>query len=107
MLPSIASADGTPSLDLPPGIEKQALILIAEHMQRMQEMGMSHDMQMMMKHLQNLADRLPPGIFLQFLRLINQLEKPEMMILHQQVHHGDLLDQPPGQVLTFVQELAG
>ena len=107
LLPSsIASAEGLPSLGLPPGIEAQALPLIAQHIQRMQDMGMSHDMQMMMSHLQTLADRLPPGIFLQFLRLINQLEKPQMMTLHQQVHQGDLLDQPPGQVLTFVLELA-
>ena len=31
-----------------------------------------------------------------------QLDMEEMMLLHQEIHQGTLLQQPPGQILTFV-----
>jgi hypothetical protein len=54
-----------------------------------------------------MADQLPPGIFLQLLQLMTQLEMPAMMEVHEAMHDGDLLQQPPGQVLRFVRDLAG
>lgn len=107
-----ASADVMPSLDLPPGIEAQAQPLLMAMMARMQQSGMSHEQQhMMMDDMQtmanlSLAERLPPGIFLQILELMPQLDMADMMALHQQMHQGDLLQQPPGQILLFVRNLA-
>ena len=100
------SAQAEMTLDLPPGIAKQAQPLLEQMMQHMQEMGMSEaEMQMMMADMQMMADRLPPGIFLQILELMHQLDMPEMMQLHMLMHQGDLLQQPPGQVLVFVKGL--
>jgi hypothetical protein len=109
----VASADPMPALELPPGIEDQAQPYLAAMMERMQDMGMSHEQQhMMMEDMQAMADmssadRLPPGVFLQILALMPELTMPEMMTLHQAMHQGDLLQQSPGQILLFVQELAG
>lgn len=106
-LPSVAFADEMPALDLPPGIAMQAQPLIAAMMDRMQEAGMSHEqMHMMMADMQGMAAQLPPGIFLQILRLMPQLDMADMMTLHQAAHQGDLLQLPPGQILRFVRELA-
>ena len=76
-------------------------------MTHMQQMGLSlpEQMEMMMADMQMMADQLPPGIFLQILRLMSQLDMEDMMFLHQQIHMGDLLQQPPGQILTFILEL--
>ncbi|HEX7975363.1 MAG TPA: hypothetical protein VF498_13220 [Anaerolineales bacterium] len=94
-------------LDLPPGIAKQAQPILEQMMQHMQQMGMSEaEMQMMMADMQTMVDQLPPGIFLQLLKLMVKLDMPEMMQLHMQIHQGDLLQQPPGQVLIFVNGLA-
>ena len=58
-------------------------------------MGLSPEqMEMMMADMQMMADQLPPGIFLQILRLMSQLDMEDMMFLHQQIHMGDL-QQPP------------
>jgi len=95
------------TLDLPPGIAAQAEPLIEAMMQHMQEMPMSpQQMQMMMADMQMLADQLPPGIFLQILDLMSDLDMADMMYLHQQIRSGALLQQPPGQILVFVLELA-
>lgn len=102
-----ASAQMEMMLDLPPGIAMQAQPLLEQMMQHMQQMGMSEaEMQMMMDDMQMMADVLPPGIFLQILELMLQLEMPEMMQLHMLIHQSDLLQQPPGQVLNFVKDLA-
>ena len=101
------SAQEMPMLNLPPGIAKQAQPLLEQMMQHMQEMGLSPEqMEMMMADMQMMADQLPPGIFLQLLRLMLQLDMEEMMLLHQEIHQGTLLQQPPGQILTFVLDLA-
>ena len=55
----------------------------------------------MMADMQMMADQLPPGIFLQILRLMSQLDMEDMMFLHQQIHMGDLLQQPRSQILTL------
>lgn len=95
-------------LDLPPGIAMQAQPLLEQMMQHMQEMGMSGaEMHMMMADMQMMVNVLPPGIFLQILELMLQLEMPEMMQLHMLIHEGNLIQQPPGQVLNFVKDLAG
>ena len=47
-------------------------------------------------------DLLPPGIFLQLLELMPQLEMPEMMAVHQQV----IQQAPPGQILILARDLA-
>lgn len=104
---SLAFADGMPGLDLPPGITAQAQPHLDAMMQRMQQNGMSHEqMHMMMSDMQTMADQLPPGIFLQLLKLMPELDMQEMMALHQQMHQGDLLQQPPGQILKYVKQLA-
>ena len=82
-------------LDLPPGIAAQAQPLLMAMMTHMQQMGLSlEQMEMMMADMQMMADQLPPGIFLQILRLMSQLDMEDMMFLHQQIHMGDLLQQP-------------
>jgi hypothetical protein len=98
---------GLASLDLPPGIEAQAQPLHEAMMQSMQESGMSHDqMQSHMAEMQTIVDQLPPGIFLQILELMPDLEMAEMMSLHQELLQEDgLLQQPPGQILRYVREL--
>ena len=103
----VAAAEGMPSLDLPPGIEAQAQPLIQDMMERMSSMpGMTEEMMMQhMQHMQTMADELPTGVFLNILKLMPQLEMPDMMLLHQEMQ-GDLLQQPPGQILKFVKSLA-
>ena len=103
-----ASADGMPSLNLPPGIEAQAQPLLMDMMERMSSMpGMTDEMMMQhMQHMQTMADELPPGIFLNLLKLMPQLDMPDMMTLHKAMTQGDLMQQPPGQILIFVQNLA-
>jgi hypothetical protein len=102
----VVSAQPPSALNLPPGIEKQAQPYIEAMMQRMQDMGMSlEQMQMMMADMQSMADQLPPGIFLQVLKLMPQLEGNDMMAVHQQLHQGDLLKQPPGKILIFIKSL--
>ena len=87
------SAQEMPMLDLPHGIAAQAQPLLMAMMTHMQQMGLSLE-QMMMADMQMMADQLPPGIFLQILRLMSQLDMEDMMFLHQQIHMGDLLQQP-------------
>jgi hypothetical protein len=102
-----ASAQEAAMINLPPGIAAQAQPLLEAMMAHMQQMGMSPEqMEMMMADMQTMAGQLPPGIFLQILQLMSQLDMEEMMMLHQQIHQGTLLQQPPGQILTFVLELA-
>lgn len=104
----IASAQTMPSLDLPPGIADQAQPYLEAMMAHMQQTDMSPEqMQMMMADMQAMVDQLPPGIFLQILQLMPELTMQEMMSLHQQLQQGDLLQQPPGQILLAVQALAG
>ena len=60
--------------DLLPGIAAQAQPLLMAMMTHMQQMGLSlEQMEMMMADMQMMADQLPPGIFLQILRLMSQL----------------------------------
>ena len=88
------SAQEMPMLDLPPGIAAQAQPLLMAMMTHMQQMGLSlEQMEMMMADMQMMADQLPPGIFLQILRLMSQLDMEDMMFLHQQIH-GRLLPWP-------------
>lgn len=102
-----AAAQEGAALDLPPGIAMQAQPLLEDMMERMQQMGMSSEqMQIMMADMQTMADQLPPGIFLQLLELMPRLGMQEMMELHQQLHQGGLLQQPPGQILRVAQGLA-
>ncbi|MDT8322283.1 MAG: hypothetical protein RQ826_17335 [Xanthomonadales bacterium] len=104
----VASAQAMPALDLPPGIADQAQPHLEAMMAHMEQMGMSEmEMEMMMADMQIMADQLPPGIFLQLLQLMPELMMEEMMSLHQQLHQGDLLQQPPGEILLAVQALAG
>lgn len=101
------SAQEMPTLNLPPGIAAQAQPLLEAMMVHMQQMDLSPEqMEMMMADMQMMADQLPPGIFLQILRLMSQLGMEDMMFLHQQIHMGGLLQQPPGQILIAVLELA-
>ena len=100
------SAQEMPMLDLPPGIAKQAQPLLEQMMHHMQQMDLSPEqMEMMMADMQMMVEQLPPGIFLQLLRLMLQLEMEEMMMLHQEMHQGALIQQPPGQILVFVRGL--
>lgn len=100
------SAQEMPILNLPPGIAAQAQPLLMEMMAHMQQMGLSPEqMEMMMADMQVMAEQLPPGVFLQLLRLMVQLDMEEMMLLHQVIHQGTLLQKPPGQILTFVLQL--
>ena len=94
------------ALNLPPGIAAQAQPLIQAMQQHMQDMGMSPEqMQMMMADMQTMADLLPPGIFLRILELMSELDMQAMMAMHQAMHNGTLLEEPPGEVLIFVQSL--
>lgn len=105
---SVASAQTTPALNLPPGIEELAQPYLEVMMQHMQQMGMSPEqMQMIMADMQSMADQLPPGIFLQILQWMPQLDMSNMLALHQQMQQGDLLEQPPGQILLIIQGLVG
>lgn len=65
-----------------------------------------NQMDMMMADMQTMVDILPPGIFLQMRGLKPQPGRSDMMNLHQQMHAGDLLQQPPRQVLRIVCALA-
>jgi hypothetical protein len=105
----LASAQQMPSpLDLPPGIAAEAEPLLMAMMEHMQQMGMSMEqMEMMMADMQAMAEQLPPGIFLELLKLMPQLGMDQMMALHEQMHQGDLLQQSPGQILSYVQKLIG
>lgn len=101
------AAQVMPTLSLPPGIAAQAQPLLDQMMTQMQDMEMTTDqMNMMMADMQTMANQLPPGIFLQLLQLMPQLDMSEMLTLHQQVHEGNLLQQPPGQILRYVKSLA-
>ena len=105
----LASAqEMSPALDLPPGIAAQAEPLLMAMMEHMQQMEMSmKQMEMMMADMQAMAEQLPPGIFLELLKLMPQLGMDQMMALHEQMHQGDLLQQSPGQILSYVQKLVG
>jgi hypothetical protein len=97
------SAQEMPVLNLPPGVAAQAQPLLVEMMAHMHQMGLSPEqMEMMMADIQMMTEQLPPGVFLQLLRLMLQLDMEEMMLVHQKIHQGALLQQPPGQILTFV-----
>ena len=105
-LSSITTAQGVMLPDLPPGIARQAQPLLAAMMQHMQEMGMMPEqMEMMMADMQMMVDRLPPGIFLQVLQLMPQLEMEEMMLVHQLIREGGLLEAPPGQIVVLIRSL--
>ncbi len=92
---------------LPPGIAMQAQPLIADMMARMQQMGMSAEqMQGMMADMQRMTRQLPPGIFLELLKVMSRLDLQEMMAFHEQLHQGDLLHQPPGQILRVARGLS-
>ncbi len=103
---SVAAA-AAPSLTLPPGIAAQAEPLLAAMMDQCSESHRSSEhMAMMMADMQALADRLPPGIFLQVLQTMAELPMEKMMVVHRAVREGGLLDQPPGQILRYVKDLA-
>lgn len=103
-----ASATTTSVLNLPPGIAQQAQPYLDAMMERMQQMDMTPEqMQMMMADMQNIANELPPGIFLQILKWMPKLAMNDMLALHQQIHQGDLLNQPPGQILLLFQRFVG
>lgn len=102
-----AAAQEMSILNLPPGIAKQAQPLLQDMMSQMQQMNLSPEqMEMMMADMQAMANQLPPGIFLQLLEVMSQLDMSEMMQLHQALHNGGLLQAPPGQILRFARELA-
>lgn len=98
----------SPALDLPPGIAAQAEPLLMAMMVHMQQMGMSAEqIAMMMADMQAMAEQLPSGIFLELLKLMPQLSMDQMMALHEQMQQGDLLQNSPGQILSYVQKLIG
>jgi hypothetical protein len=94
--------------DLPPGVTKQAEPLLMEMMQRMQMMGMTEQqMQMMMADMQMMVDQLPPGVFLQLLQIMTDMDMQEMLQLHELLHGPDnLLQEPPGVILSAAMKLA-
>lgn len=103
---TVAAQQGA-ALDLPPGIATRAQPLLEDMMAHMQQMGLSAEQrQMMMADMQRMADRLPPGVFLQLLELMPRLDMPEMLAFHEQLNQGGLLQQPPGQILRVAQGLA-
>ena len=77
-------------------------------MQRMEEIDMSEPpITMLMADMQAMTAELPPGIFLQLLQLMSALDMMEIMQIREARHGGGtLLEQPPGQILRFVRELA-
>lgn len=108
VLPAGSAFAQTPSgLNLPPGIAAQAEPLLIAMTAHMESTGMSsEEIQTMSADMQTLAAQLPPGIFLQILRVMPRLDMAAMMTFHQQIEQGQLLQQPPGQILTFVFNLA-
>lgn len=62
----------------------------------------------MMADMQMVIDQLPPGIFLQILRLMPEFDMSGMMAMHQAMHGegSTLLQEPPGQILKFIRGLA-
>lgn len=94
--------------NLPPGIAKKVAPLLDElmmHHHHMMEMGhecMHHHHHM--GQIEEMINQLPPGILVQVLEALVQLEMMEMMAFHNAVDDG-LLDQPPGQILQTVQGL--
>ena len=106
--PGFASAEETSLQNLPPGIAAQAQSLLDAMMAQCPERHMTPEhMAMMMADMQAMADQLPPGIFLEILRAMSQLEMADMMAVHRAVREGGLLQWPPGAILRFVQELRG
>lgn len=104
-----AQSDGTMPMpdtsSLPPGIAKQVESLLEQMMEKMQGMEPMPHPPMHVEHLQALIDQLPPGILVQVLEAMLDFDMPAMMQFHQAMQDG-LLDQPPGQLLSFAKELA-
>lgn len=94
------------SRTLPPGIAAQAQPLIDRMMQQCEQAGMSGDGPAMMADMQAMANRVPPGIFLNILQAMSRLSMTKMMAVHQQIREGGLLEQPPGRILQYVRDLA-
>jgi hypothetical protein len=91
--------------NLPPGIAKKVAPLLDELHHHMMEMG--HECTHHHHHMgqiRELIDQLPPGILVQVLEALVQLDMKQMMAFHNAVD-DDLLEQPPGQILQAVQEL--
>jgi hypothetical protein len=105
LLPGAAVAQ-TPALDIPAGVQRAAAPYIAallEHAEHHEDPG-AH-LAMMIEMLNTLADRLPAGVFLDVLRILAQLDEEDHMAFHHAVMESDLLDQGPGLVIAFAQQL--
>jgi hypothetical protein len=94
--------------NLPPGIAKKVAPLLDELMMHPHHMmGMGHECTHHGHHMgqiEEMIDQLPPGILVQILDALLQLNMMQMMDFHDAVEDG-LLDQPPGQILKTVQGL--
>ena len=105
--PLAASAQDMTLRNLPPGIAAEAQPLLDAMMAQCPAAHMTPGhMAMMMADMQAMADQLPPGIFLNILQAMAQLDMEAMMAVHRAVREGGLLQQPPGEILRFVRELA-
>lgn len=106
LVPGGALADGMVPEGLPPGAHDQAHPLVVAMMEHMQGMDMSpQQMQMMMADMQMMAEQLPPGVYLELLRLMNQMDAESMMDLHAMMHSGDMAEMSPGSLVAAAQKL--
>lgn len=107
VLPAGALADGMVPEGLPPGVHDQAHPLVSEMMAHMQAMGMSpQQTEMMMADMETMAEQLPPGVYLELLRLMNQMDAEAMMDLHAMMHSGDMAEMSPGRLVAAARNLA-
>ncbi|MHB1135108.1 MAG: hypothetical protein ACYC4L_22275 [Chloroflexota bacterium] len=107
VIPGGALADGMVPEGLPPGVHAQAHQLMVDMMQHMQDIGMSNQqMTEMTAHMEMMAEELPPGVFLELLRLMNALDAEAMMQLHAMMHSGDMASRSPGNLIAAAQMLA-
>ena len=105
-IPGGALADGAVPEGLPPGIQAQAHALMDEMTEHMADMNLSPDqVQMMMADMEMLAAELPPGVYLNLLRLMVQMDEESMMELHALLHNGDVASVPPGSLVAAAQKL--
>jgi hypothetical protein len=117
LVPVGAASAGSPSVsstfdlsNLPPGIAVKVEPLLATLLNR-HGMGMAMEggmtgghMEAHLAQFQQMIDQLPAGILVEVLEIVVELPCMDMKPFHHAVAHG-LLDQPPGQVLTFVKAL--
>ena len=64
--------------------------------------GMAMSREMMMADIQGWIAPLPPGITTLMTKTIHHLTDEELMMLHYEMHHTNLLQEPPGQLLKYI-----